>query len=711
MIYQRTLKNLILSLVFVLLIIGCSKEKEMPKDVKPPVAEKIRKELTIHDHTRIDNYYWLNERENPKVIEYLEAENAYKDTMLAHTKGFQEEIYNEIIDRIKQTDESVPYKDNGYFYYYRYEEGKEYPIYCRKKDNMDNEEEIMLNVNEMAEGYDFYRVVGLSVSMDNMYLSYGVDTLSRRKYDIYVKDLTTGETLSDKMSNTTGRATWANDNKTIFYQLKDETLRSYKILRHILGSDSKGDVEIYSEDDATFSTYMYKTKSKLYLIIGSYSTLSQEYRFLDASDPLGDFTILQPRERELEYSVSHFGDNFYILTNLDAKNFRLMVTPVNKTTKENWKEVIPHREDVLLENIEIFKDYLVVDERKNGLTQLRIIKWEDNSEHYLDFGEETYMAYISTNREYDTKLLRYGYTSLTTPNSTFDYDMVNKEKELLKQQEVLGDFSSENYHAERIYAKATDGAEVPVSLVYRKGLEKNGDNPLLLYAYGSYGGSMDPSFRSDRLSILDRGFVYAIAHVRGGQELGRDWYENGKLFNKKNTFTDFIACAEHLVDQKFTNPEKLFAYGGSAGGLLIGAVANMKPDLFRAVLAAVPFVDVITTMLDESIPLTTGEYDEWGNPNEKEYYDYILSYSPYDNIEAKEYPAMLVTTGLHDSQVQYWEPAKWVAKLREMKTDDNLLIMDCDMGAGHGGASGRFKRYKRTALQFVFMFDLLGIKE
>ncbi len=702
-----------------LVIAGCGEAGEtnetsdaQTSTIMPPIAAKKAKELTIHDHTRTDNYYWLNDREDQEVIDYLNAENDYTSATLKHTEAFQEKLYNEIVGRIKQTDESVPYQSNGYFYYTRYEEGKEYPIFCRKEGTMDNEELILLNANEMAEGYSYYQARGLNVSKNNQILAFGEDTLSRRKYTIKFKDLATGELLEDAIPNTTGGVAWANDNKTVFYTRKDEqTLRSDKIYRHTLGEDPANDVVVFHEADETFGTFVYKTKSDRFIIIGSYSTLSSEYRFLDANDPNSTFKIVQPRERDLEYDITHFGDHFYIRTNMDAQNFRLMKTSVNATEKENWEEVIAHRDDVLLEGIEMFNNYMVVDERANGLTQLRIMNTTDNTEHYLDFGEEVYTSYISTNMDFDTEVLRYGYSSMTTPNSTFDYNMSTKEKTLLKQQEVVGSFSADDYEAKRMFATAGDGTKIPISLVYKKGVEKNGDNPLLLYGYGSYGATMDPYFSSVRLSLLDRGFVYAIAHIRGGQELGRQWYENGKLLKKKNTFTDFNDCAEFLIAENYTNPDKLFAMGGSAGGLLMGAIINMRPDLYKGVVAAVPFVDVVTTMLDESIPLTTGEYDEWGNPNDKEYYDYILSYSPYDNVEAKDYPAMLVTTGLHDSQVQYWEPAKWVAKLRDMKTDNNLLLLHTNMDAGHGGASGRFERYKETALEYAFIFNQLGINE
>ncbi|MEA1898433.1 MAG: S9 family peptidase [Bacteroidota bacterium] len=690
-------------------------------DLKPPVAEKIAMELTIHGDTRVDNYYWMrlsDEQKNAedpdeqtrKVREYLEAETNYANQVLANTDEFQQTLFDEIVGRIKKDDESVPYKENGYYYYTRYEEGQEYPIFCRKKETLDADEEILLNVNILADGYDYFQVGGMSISEDNNTLAYGVDTVSRRRYTIYFKDLETGELLIDQIPNTTGGVTWANDNNTVFFSTKDPvTLRSDKINIYQLGNNKAR--EIYYEEDETFSTYIYKTKSKKYLVIGSSHTLSTEYRILEANNPNGDFRVFQPREKELEYDINHFGKYFYIKTNIaGAKNFKLMKTPVSKTTKENWVDVIPHRDDVLLESIEIFKNFLVVSERIKGLTNLRVINW-NGKDYYIDFGEETYSARFSVNPEFDTDILRYGYSSLTTPNSTFDFNMVTEEKVLLKEETVLGGFDKENYETKRFFATAADGVEIPISIVYKKGLELDGNNPTLLYAYGSYGYSRDASFRSDRLSLIDRGFVYAIAHIRGGSEMGRWWYEDGKLLKKINTFSDFNACAEYLIEQKYTSPETLFAMGGSAGGLLMGAIVNMKPELYKAVVAAVPFVDVVTTMLDESIPLTSFEWDEWGDPRQKEYYDYMLSYSPYDNVEARDYPNMLVTTGFWDSQVQYWEPAKWVAKLRDMKTDDNLLVLHVNMEAGHGGVSGRFRRYRETALEYAFMLDMVGIKE
>src|ERR1035437_2823148 len=669
--------------------------------MNPPVAENIR----------TDNYFWLNQSDNPKVIEYLKAENDYSDKMLKHTEALQEKIYTEILGRIKQNDASVPYKDNEYFYYTRHEDAREYPVYCRKKGTTDAPEEILLNVNEMAKGHKFLNVTGLSMSVDNKFLSYGVDTLGRRKYNIFFKNLETGETYKDKIPNTTGYAVWANDNKTLFYTRKDKALRAYKIFRHKLGDSSSDDKEIYHEKDETFNTTVYKTKSDKFLIIGSFSIISSEYRILNADEPDGDFKIFQQREGDVEYYIDHYQDLFYIKTNLKAKNFRLMKTPVDKTTKENWQEIIPNRKNVLLEEMEIFNDYLVLQEKKNGLNHLRIIGLNDKSDQYLDFGEAAYSTSIDRNPEFNTRVLRYSYTSLITPRSIIDYNMRTREKIILKQDEVLGGYNKDDYVVERLYATADDKTKIPVSIVYKKGIRKDGTSPLLIYGYGSYAISTEPVFSSTRLSLLNRGFIYAMAHIRGGQEMGRSWYEDGKLLKKKNTFTDFISCAEFLIKEKYTSKEKLCIIGASAGGLLMGVVVNMRPDLFKAVVANVPFVDVITTMLDESIPLTTGEFDEWGNPGDKKYYDYILSYSPYDNIEKKNYPAMLVLTGLHDSQVQYWEPAKWIAKLRDIKTGNNILLLKTNMQAGHGGASGRFEKFREIAVEYTFLLDQLNIKD
>lgn len=681
-------------------------------DIQPPTVKTVAEELSIHGDTRIDNYYWLNNRENPDVIAYLEAENNYKDKMLEHTKAFQDKLFEEMKGRIKETDQSVPYKDNGYYYLTRYEEGQEYPIYARKKETLEAPEQVMMNVNDMAKPYDYYNVTGLSVSPDNKLLAFGEDTLSRRIYTIKFKNLETGEMLKDEIPGTQGGYAWANDNKTIFYVAKNlQTLRGYKIMKHKLGTPATQDKEIFVENDETYNAYVYRTKSDKYIIIGTSTTLSQEYHILNANTPDGKFKVFHPRERGLEYGIDHYGDKFYVRTNWDAKNFRLMSTPEAATTKENWQEMIPNRADVLFEGMDIFNDYLVLSERKNGITQIRIRPWDGSAEHYIQFPEEAYVASTSINPQFDTEQLRLSYQSMTTPNSTYDYNMKTQQFNLLKQQEVLGGFDPNNYQTERVMVTARDGAKVPVSIVYRKGFEKNGKSPLLLYGYGSYGASMDPYFSSTRLSLLDRGFCYVIAHIRGGEEMGRQWYEDGKLLNKKNTFTDFIDCAEWLLENNYTNKDKLFAMGGSAGGLLMGAVVNMRPDLWKGIVAAVPFVDVVTTMLDESIPLTTFEFDEWGNPKDKEYYDYIKSYSPYDNVEAKDYPAIMVTTGLHDSQVQYWEPAKWVAKMRTMKTDKNPLLMHTNMEAGHGGASGRFRALKETAMEYAFLLDLAGKNE
>ncbi|RIA09681.1 oligopeptidase B [Flavobacteriaceae bacterium MAR_2010_72] len=703
-----------------LLFISCkSEQKSKPHyaDIPTPEAKIVPEELTIHGDTRIDNYFWMRLSDEQKnadtpdaqtqdVLDYLNAENAYLDKVMKPTEALQDTLFNEIVGRIKKDDQSVPVKDNGYEYYTRYEEGNDYALYCRKKVGTDNEE-IILNGPQLAKGYTYYGIGGQSVSPDNKLLVYGIDTISRRKYTLYFKNLETGELLNDQLSNAGGSAVWANDNKTVFYTTKDpQTLRQNKIYKHTLGTDQSNDVLVYEEKDETFNSFVFKSKSKAYIMIGSHQTLSQEYRFLDANTPNGTFKIIQPRETNLEYSVDHFGDHFYIRTNRDAKNFKLIKTPVKKTTKENWEDVIPHREDVFFQDFDLFQNHLVLTERKNGLREVRIMTWDNTVDYYLELNDPSYLVYTTSNIDFDTNILRYGYTSLTTPNSTYEINMETKAKTLLKQEEVVGGFSADDYKSERLFATAKDGTKISISLVYKNGTDKSETTPLLLYSYGSYGSSSEATFDASRLSLLDRGFIYAIAHIRGGQEMGRDWYEDGKLLNKKNTFTDFIDCGEYLVSKGYTSPGHLYAYGGSAGGLLMGAVLNMKPDLWNGVVAAVPFVDVVSTMLDETIPLTTFEFDEWGNPKNKEYYDYMKSYSPYDNVEAKDYPNILVTTGYWDSQVQYWEPAKWVAKLRELKTDDNLLLMDCNMETGHGGASGRFERYKRTALIYAFLLDL-----
>ncbi|TKD66196.1 S9 family peptidase [Flavobacterium sp. ASW18X] len=702
---------ILVCIIYIIFASSCktkSKETIVPK---PPIAKKIAKELVMHEDVRVDNYYWLNDRENPEVIAYLEAENAYYYQMTAHTMDFQETLFEEMKGRIKEDDASVPYKLNGYYYITRYEVGSEYPIYSRKKGTLDAEEEVLFNCNILAKGHDYFNLRGVSVSPDNKKAAFGVDTVSRRQYTLQFKDLESGEILEEKIENTTGSAVWAADDKTVFYTKKDPvTLRSDKIYRHKLGTPVTADVLVYTEDDDTYNTFVYKTKSRDYIVIGSASTMTTEYRFIKVTEPEADFKVFSPRERGLEYSIYHFKNDFYILTNKDgATNFKLMKAKEGATHFTDWEEFIPHRSDVLLEDIDIFKDYYVLTEREQGLSKMKIVRWDGTDSYYLPFDSETYVAGPTTNLDFDTLKFRYVYSSMTSPYAIIEFDMYSKEKTILKEQEVLGgQFHKENYKSKRVWATAQDGKKVPISMVYHKDTPLDGTAPLLQYAYGSYGSTIDPYFSTSRLSLLDRGFIYAIAHIRGGEYLGRPWYEDGKLFTKKNTFTDFIDCSKFLIEENYTTTEHLYAMGGSAGGLLMGAIVNMAPELYHGVVAQVPFVDVITTMLDDSIPLTTGEYDEWGNPNDKDYYTYMKSYSPYDNVTAKAYPNMYVSTGLHDSQVQYWEPAKWVAKLRDLKTDTNVLYLDTNMEAGHGGASGRFEALKETAKEYAFLLDLEG---
>ena len=689
----------------------------------PPDAAKKPYEMTIHGDTRVDNYYWMRLSDEQKsaqtydehtqeVVDYINLENEYIQGSLAHTKKFQDHLFNEIIGRIKKDDETVPYLKNGYYYYSRYEEKKEYAIYCRKKGFLDAEEEVMLDGNELAEGYDYFAVGGMSVSPDNNWLAYGIDTLSRRFYTIYFKNLSTGNILEQVVPNTTGNIAWANDNKTVFYTLKNKiTLLSEKIYRHKIGSDPVKDVLVYKEDDIEYYTGVYRSKSGKYIIIWNGSTLVSDYHILSADNPDGYFVNFTPRGTEHEYSITHYQDKFYIVTNWEAKNNRLMETSEDATDLSNWKEVISHRNDVHLLNIEIFDNHLVINERKDGLRSLRVINQSSGKDHYIDFGEKAFTAWISTNREFNTNILRYGYSSMVTPSSTYDYNMDTGEKTLMKQNEVVGGYDSDRYYSERLYAKARDGKKIPISLVYRKDLKTEVPQSLLLYAYGSYGSTNDPYFSSTRLSLLDRGFIYAIAHIRGSQIYGRQSYDDGKLLNKKNTFFDFIDAGKYLIDNSFTDSEQLFCSVGSAGGLLIGAVVNMEPSLWKGAIAGVPFVDVITTMLDPSIPLTSNEWDEWGDPREKEYYDYMLSYSPYDQVVDREYPNLLVTSGFFDSQVQYFEPLKWVAKLRDHWQGENKLFLHMNMDAGHGGKSGRFRRYRESALEYAFLLDLAGKKK
>ena len=672
-----------------------------------PIAIKKPQLLEIHGHQRQDPYYWMNYRENQEVIDYLNAENSYLKEVMKPTEGLQKQLFEEMKGRIKEQDESVPYFKSGYFWYSRFEKGSEYPVYCRKFGSLEAAEEIILDVNILAEGKSFYQVGQATCSTNQQLLAFAADEVGRRIYTIRFKNLDTHEFLGDQIPEVTGNFVWAADQQTVFYSKQDpETLRSFQIYKHILGSPSSTDQLIYEELDEEFSCMVHKTKSEKFILIHSESTISSEVRFIQADQPTASPQMLQPRIAHLEYAADHYGDYFYIRTNDQAQNFKLVKAPIANPSRENWIDVVPDRPEVLLEDFDLFSKYLVTQERSNGLTQIRIQPWEGEG-HSLAFEDETYTAYVGTNPEFDTDVLRFGYNSLVSPSSIYDYHMVTGKKTLLKQQEVVGGHKPSDYHSERIWAKAADGVLVPISLVYQKStFSKTGKNPVLLYAYGSYGYSMDAYFSSNRLSLLQRGFVFAIAHIRGGEDLGRAWYEDGKLLKKKNTFTDFIACAEHLVKQEYTSSAHLYAMGGSAGGLLMGAVINMRPDLFNGVIANVPFVDVVTTMLDESIPLTTGEFQEWGNPKDKEFYDYMLSYSPYDNVKAQNYPHLLVTSGLHDSQVQYWEPTKWVAKLRDLKTDQNLVLLFTNMEAGHGGASGRFNPLKEIALEYAFLLLL-----
>ena len=710
------MKSILLSLAS-LLIFSCnnkSSNKLMSDPNQPPIANKIPKELKIHGDVRVDEFYWLNDRENPEVIDYLNKENDYYKQETKHTENFQKDLFEEMKSRIKEDDSSVPYKYNGYWYITKYEKGKDYPIYTRKKESLDSKEELLFDCNIMAKDHSYFRLVGLNISPNNQFISYGLDTTGRRQYNLRIKDLKSNKVFKEEIWNTTGGSTWANDNKTLFYSLKDETtLRSEAIYKHRLNTSPENDELVFEEKDDTFGVGVYKTKSQKYLVISSYSTLTTEYQILNADNPDGTFKVFQARTRGLEYSISHFENSFYIVSNIDnAQNFKLSKTSESNTEKANWVDVISHREDVLLEGVDIFKDFLVVSERENGLNKIKISTWDNLTSYYLPFDSETYTAYTTSNIDFETTKLRYGYQSLVTPSSVIEFDMITKEKSILKEQEVLDvDFSKEKYTSKRLWANASDGSKIPISLVHHVDTEINSNTPLLLYAYGSYGSTIDPYFSSVRLSLLNRGFVYAIAHIRGGEYMGRQWYEDGKLFKKKNTFTDFIDSSKFLISNNYTSPEHLYAMGGSAGGLLMGAVINMAPELYNGVVAQVPFVDVITTMLDDTIPLTTGEYDEWGNPNDKEYYDYIKTYSPYDNITNKMYPNLLVTTGLYDSQVQYWEPAKWVARLRDLDKNTSKLYLDTNMDAGHGGSSGRFESLKEIASVYAFLFDLESINK
>ncbi len=697
-------KTVFLSLLL-LALSGCGQDEPAA-----PAPEKRPVTLELHGDARVDDYYWLRERENPEVIAYLEAENAYTKKTLEPFKGLQGVLFDEMKARMRQDDESAPYQRGDYFYYFRYVEGSEYPIYARKKGALDAPEQVLLDVNKLAGDADYYSLDGFEVSPDDRIAAYAVDDVGRRFYDLYFLDLETGKLLADKIEDTTANFEWANDSQTILYgKQHPDTLRSYRVFRHTLGEAN--DSLVYEEADETNYLFVTKSLSSAYFYLVSAQTLSTEVRYLSANAPQDSATVFLPREANHEYLVTDGADRFYVLSNDGAKNFRLMEAPLFDTSKGTWKEVVAQRDDALIENVDVFEDYLVLTLVENGLGQMEVMDRKSGDAKRIDFGEEVYTAYSNDNHEFDTDWFRYVYESMTTPKSTYDINLETDQQKLIREQSVVGDFDRNNYRTERLFVAARDGTRVPVSIVYRKGMEKNGRNPLLQYAYGSYGSSTEPGFSSDRLSLLDRGFVFAIAHIRGGSEMGREWYYDGRQLNKKNTFTDFIDVSKHLIDEGYTSPEHLYALGGSAGGLLMGAVLNMAPELYNGVLAAVPFVDVVTTMLDADIPLTSGEWDEWGNPNDKEYYEYMKSYSPYDNVRKVDYPNILVTTGLHDSQVQYWEPAKWVAKLREYKSDDNMLVLKTDMSAGHSGKTGRFRRIEDTSLYYAFFMGLEGIRE
>ena len=681
----------------------------MTQQPTPPIAAKHPQALVTHGDQRIDNYYWLNQQENPEVIAYLKAENDYTEKKMQHTEELQKSLYDEMLSRIKETDLSVPYRLKDYYYYSRTEEGKGYAILCRKYQSLEAEEEILLDQNKLAEGKEFFNLGVASVSPNQQILAYSTDTTGAEQYTLFFLDLNTRKLYSETIPNTYYSFAWGNDNQTVFYTKVDDANRPYQLWRHILGSDPSSDVLVYQEDDEAYYLSVGKTRSRAYILLELGSTITSEVHYLDANNPSGEFKLFQPRQTGIEYSIEHHSDRFYIVTNEEAINFKLMSTPVDSSDKANWKTVIPHREEVLLEGIDAFADRLVIYERKGGLPTARIQTLATGEITELTFPEPTYSFSGSNNPEFDTTKFRFSYSSMITPSSIFDYDLETGERELKKETEVLGGYDRTLYASERLIAVASDGTKVPISLVYKKNINKDGSNPLWLTGYGSYGYSYPVHFSSLRLSLLDRGFVFAIAHIRGGEEMGRKWYEDGKFLQKKNTFTDFIACGEHLIAEKWTNSDRLVISGGSAGGLLMGAVINLRPDLFKAVVADVPFVDVLTTILDTSLPLTVLEWEEWGNPNEQKYYDYIKSYSPYDNVTAKDYPALLITAGLNDSRVKYWEPAKWTAKLREMKTDNNLLLLKTNMSAGHGGASGRYESLKEIAFEYAFVLDRLKI--
>ncbi|HMS30660.1 MAG TPA: S9 family peptidase [Saprospiraceae bacterium] len=675
---------------------------------KTPYATKHNQVLTCHGDDRIDPYYWMNDRSNPKVIEYLNLENSYTDSMLKPYETLRKQIYDEIISRIPQNDDSVPYLKNDFYYQHRFVEGKEYPIYLRKKEIDSSEESILLDVNELAKGHNYYQIGSISVSPDNKIMAYSFDSMSRRLFDLCFKSLESSENYPEIIHNTAGYAVFAKDNKTIFYVVKDPiTLRDYKVMKHILGSDPQIDTCIYEEKDPSYYASIGSSKSEEYLLILSNSTLTTEYRYLSMHLPHEIPAVFRSRERGHEYYIDHHPDGWVIRSNKKAPNFKLLTCNTNDTQLKNWVEIVGHNKDVLIEDFELFEHYIAMQYRQKGLQQIWLKPWNESA-FMVPFDEEVYSCSLGVNAEIKSSFVRINFQSLKTPVSVIDFNFKDGQFTIRKQQHICGSFQSEDFTTERIYATAHDGTKIPISLVYKNSTPVKANRPLLLYGYGSYGISIEPTFSIPRLSLLDRGFVFAIAHVRGGEEMGKKWYEGGRLLFKKNSFLDFISCAETLVAKGYADPARLCAYGGSAGGLLMGAVVNMRPDLWKAVIAAVPFVDVLTTMLDDSIPLTTGEYDEWGNPNDPVFYEYIKSYSPYDQVKPQDYPSLLITTGLHDSQVQYWEPAKWVARLRELKTNDNPLLLHCNMDTGHGGASGRFAVHKETAMNYTFLLAAIG---
>ncbi|MBL6649031.1 MAG: S9 family peptidase [Flavobacteriaceae bacterium] len=675
----------------------------------PPKAQKKPFELKKFNNVRIDNYHWLNDRNNPDVIKYLNQENEYYEKSTSHTIKFQKKLFKEIKNKIKEDDESVPYFLNGYWYISKFKEKLNYPIHVRFKETLKAKEEILFDCNKLAQDYNYFNLSNFKVSPNNKIVAYSIDTVSRRLYTIKFKNLETGKMYSEEIKNTSGNFAWAEDNLTLFYTSKNiDTLRNEKIFKHKLNDNPENDKLVYFEKDDTFYTNVFKSKTNKFIFITSSSTLTSEYRYLSSNNPDKDFKLFNKRKKGVEYSLSHFEDYFYILTNKDrAYNYKLLKTSVNNTTDDYWENVVDHREDVLIEGIDVFKHFLVISERHNGLNRINVLNWNTNENFYINFDSETFSCYTTGNLDFNSTKLRYAYNSLNEPYSIVEYNLISKKKKILKQQIVLDEkFNPNNYKTERVWAQSRDGKKLPISLIYNKSLKRETGNPLLIYGYGSYGSTIDPTFSISRLSLLDRGFIFAIAHVRGSEYLGRSWYENGKLLKKKNTFTDFIDCTKFLISKGYSSLGNVYAYGGSAGGLLIGAVINMSPDLYNGVIAAVPFVDIVTTMLDETIPLTTGEYDEWGNPNNEKLYNYMLSYSPYDNVKNLKYPNILVITGLHDSQVQYWEPAKWVAKLRELKKDNNKLFLNTNMETGHGGSSGRFEAIKDLVKEYAFLFDL-----